>query len=77
MQMATQLYSTCVLQRSSFHAASDVLYNLDVTQPLNPFQWSSEMPSSINGTTEAVLMSAAGVDELPAYTFNLATLPEH
>eukprot|EP00957_Ditylum_brightwellii_P018335 1380570-Ditylum_brightwellii.AAC.1 len=37
-QMATQLYSTCVLQRSPFHAAADVLHNINTVQPLNPFQ---------------------------------------
>eukprot|EP00957_Ditylum_brightwellii_P051029 3869396-Ditylum_brightwellii.AAC.1 len=36
-QMATQLYSTCVLQRLPFHTASDVLHNVDISRPLNPF----------------------------------------
>eukprot|EP00957_Ditylum_brightwellii_P179390 13665869-Ditylum_brightwellii.AAC.1 len=35
------------------------------------------MTSSINGTNKAVLMSATSVEELPAYTFYLATLPEN
>eukprot|EP00957_Ditylum_brightwellii_P131270 10012081-Ditylum_brightwellii.AAC.1 len=76
-QMATQLYSPCVLQCSPFHATDDVLFNVNVMQPLNPFQWSLDMTSSINGTTKAVLMSAARAEELPAYAFNLATLPEN
>eukprot|EP00957_Ditylum_brightwellii_P137530 10484959-Ditylum_brightwellii.AAC.1 len=63
--MATQLYSTCVLQRSPFHAASDVLHSIDTSRPLNPFQWDSDMTASINNTTKAVLQSAARVDELP------------
>eukprot|EP00957_Ditylum_brightwellii_P197289 15030831-Ditylum_brightwellii.AAC.1 len=75
--MATQLYSTCVLQRSPFHAASDVLHNIDVNIPLNPFHWKSAMTTSINDTTKAVLQSAAQVDELPAYAFDLATLPAY
>eukprot|EP00957_Ditylum_brightwellii_P188390 14341710-Ditylum_brightwellii.AAC.1 len=62
---------------SPFQPAADVLFNVDVTQPLNPFQLSLEMTSSINSTTKAVLMSAADMDELPSYAFDLATLPEH
>eukprot|EP00957_Ditylum_brightwellii_P152335 11597032-Ditylum_brightwellii.AAC.1 len=35
------------------------------------------MAASINDTTKAVMMTAVGVDEIPAYAFDLATLPEH
>eukprot|EP00957_Ditylum_brightwellii_P122517 9342980-Ditylum_brightwellii.AAC.1 len=57
--------------------ASDIMHHWgNDTQPKDVSNWQSPTATSVSSTTQQVLLTCSQYNYLPAYSYNIATLPQ-
>jgi hypothetical protein len=76
-QTVTQIYRECLVARVPFQLTADIITNVNPKSlPLNNRDWKSPLTEAVRQTTIDIIGFATGLDKIPEYALEMASIPE-